>query len=163
MNDGLSAYVGFLLASKDGYSLAACGFVQASFTEKFTFSNVLSFRSKSKKFLSRLSYLWVCHFLLLALTIFSCVTLHSEQFRSDTGKSRCVVYSQDGEPNDRGYPTLEIEMGVGEYVFGSSLGLLRSEAPVNITTVVFAPQLTDTLQHKAAIAGIGYQLDVSLF
>jgi hypothetical protein len=161
MNDGAAAYVGYLLSEKKGFSMVACGFVQADLFEKFTFANNLSFRSSAKKFLSRLSYLWITHFLLLALTVFSSVTLQSDTFRFDSGYLRCIIYGQDGEPNDRGWPTLEVEMGVAEYIFGSSLGMLRSEMAVDNSTLVIAPQLIDVCQDGSTLVGDGYILTVA--
>jgi hypothetical protein len=103
MDYGLSAYIGYLLSQKPGFSIVACGYVQSSMMDKFTFTNNLSFRSKAKKFLQRLSYISILHFVLIFLTIFCCITITTEKYRKDSGEVKCVVYSQDGKPSDRGW------------------------------------------------------------
>lgn len=78
MNSGLGAFIGWLLSQPSGYSIAACGFVHSSTLEKFNFTSDLSFRSTCKKFLSRVSYLFVLHFVTIILSIFSSTTVTSQ-------------------------------------------------------------------------------------
>ena len=160
LDSGAAAYLGYLLSKKNGYSLAACGFLQAGLLEKFSFSNNLSHRSSLKRPLSIVSFIWIIHALLLILTIFSTTTLVTSTYTFDSGSLSCVVYGQEGEPYDRLWPSLNVAMGVGEYVFGTSLGHMRSEESVDVTQLIFAPQLVDTCADKSTLSGGGYQMDI---
>jgi hypothetical protein len=60
-------------------------------------------------------------------------------------------------------PTLDVQMGLGEYVFGTSLGILRSENAVDYSLVTFSPILTETAHNEATeIDGDGYSIEVHL-
>lgn len=56
---GTAIYFGYHLASKRGYSLAVCGFYQSHSLSKWTFCNNLSLNSKCRKWLSRISPVWI--------------------------------------------------------------------------------------------------------
>lgn len=62
---------------------------------------------------------------------------------------------------DRGWPAIETTMGAAEFVFGSSLGVLRSEQNVDNTTFVFGPQLIDNCDDSTTITGNGYVTTIS--
>ncbi len=51
-------------------------------------------------------------------------------------------------------------LGAGEYVFGTSLGNMRSQEPVPSTLHVFPPQLTDTCNDGTTIIGRGYSTQI---
>jgi hypothetical protein len=72
----------------------------------------------------------------------------------------CVVYGQQGEPIDRGWPTLETQAGVAEFIFGSSLGKLSSEEGTPDSTLITYPQLIDKCPDGTVIEGMGYSTDI---
>jgi hypothetical protein len=53
-----------------------------------------------------------------------------------------------------------VTLGAGEYVFGTSLGHLRSEEDVPSTFHVFPPQLTDTCMDGTTIVGDGFHTQI---
>lgn len=67
-----------------------------------------------------------------------------------------VEYGQDGEQYDREWPNMFTEMGVGEYVFGTSLGTLRSEHGTPNSTFVLSPQLVDVCDDGTTLIGNGF-------
>ncbi|KAJ3321812.1 hypothetical protein HDV06_003814 [Boothiomyces sp. JEL0866] len=156
MVSGAAAYVGYLITKSEGYSLAACGFVQSSVFEKFSFATKLSYRSTSRNFLTRLSYLWMIQSVSIVLPLYSASTLSSSDYREYAGSLGCVQYEETGTPYDREWPDLYAEMGIGELIFGSSLGIMRSENNVDNTTFVIAPQLVDTANDGTTIVGDGF-------
>jgi hypothetical protein len=156
MDAGLGAFVGYLISAPHGYSLAACGFVQSSTFQKFSFCNRLAFKSKCKKFLSRLSYVWILHLALIIISIPASITVHADQLLVEKGVVSCMVYGQAGEQYDRGWPNLFAAMGVGEYAFGSSLGILSSENGTPNSTFIFSPQLIDTCADGTTLFGAGF-------
>ncbi|KAI8913346.1 hypothetical protein EDD86DRAFT_187862 [Gorgonomyces haynaldii] len=159
--DGLGHFVGYLLTRPDGFSLTACGYVQSSFLEKLQFADKLSFRSTVRKFLQRVSYIFIFHNIVLILTIFCSTALTVTPNREDRGVASCIIYGQQGKPTDRGWPTIQVAMGLGELIFGTSLGYPRSEMAVDNTTFLMSPQLVDAISDGQAIIGLGYQ--TSLF
>lgn len=171
MDSGLGAYFGWLLSQPEGYSIAACGFVHSSTIEKFNFTSDLSFRSTCKKLLSRMSYLFVLHYATLVLSIFSSTSVTSKvkdgirnykAVRYKHGSLTCLIYGQNGDIFDRGFPNLDIGMGVAEYFYGTSLGALRSENPDLLNTVHYqSPQLTDTCLDGAILNGQGFVTNIS--
>jgi hypothetical protein len=56
---------------------------------------------------------------------------------------------------------MRTEMGVGEYVFGSSLGILRSENGTPNTTFVLSPQLIDVCEDGTTLIGNGFATVIS--
>jgi hypothetical protein len=132
LDKATSVVFGSFMASKTGYSLAACGFISASPFFKFQFAQQLLLSSKSRKLLSRISFIWVIAEMLKILTPFCAVAFNGVAHSSYSQFSDCMYFIQDNRsrPVDRGFPTFEAEGGVAEYVFGSSLGHLRSEMSV---------------------------------
>jgi hypothetical protein len=156
LSDSLAAYFGYLLASKKGYSIVVCGFVQSSVFDKITFGSKLSFRSIARKPLTRLGVLVAIHTSLLLMTMFAPTQISTNTFRIDSGTLSCLEFEQDLDPFDRGWPTVEVEMGGAEYVFGTSLGHLRSQEPVPKTQFVIGPQLLASAQDGSTIFGKGF-------
>lgn len=72
-----------------------------------------------------------------------------------------MIYGQSGPIHDRGWPVLETEMGVAEYIFGTSLGHMRSEESVDSSTFVLSPQLIDTAADGSTIIGPGFLTTIS--
>ena len=132
LDKAASVVFGSFLASKEGYSLTACGFMGASPFQKYGFAQQLLLSSKSRKLLSRISLVWILAELLKVLTPFVAVAFDTEAHSSYSAVSDCMVFIQSNKsrPVDRGHPTFFVEQGVGEYVFGSSLGNMRSEMAV---------------------------------
>jgi len=155
LNRSLAAYFGYQLSQKHGYTLIVCGFIQGGIFSKIQFSNLLNFRSKYKKTVSRASMVWLAHFCMLILTFFSSTAITISTTRYDSGTLLCVEFGQDGEPVDRGWPTLETESGVAEFIFGTSLGLLSSEGHDINTTLITYPQLIDSCDDGTYISGSG--------
>lgn len=57
-----SVLFGFLLSTKKGFSLTACGFTQTPALLKFKFASELPLQSKSQKLLRRLAVIWIVLF-----------------------------------------------------------------------------------------------------
>lgn len=160
LSNGLTAYFGYQLSQKHGYSLIVCGFIQSGLFAKIQFSGLLNFRSKYKKVISRASMLWLVHILMLILTFFCSTAIKITTTRYDSGKLLCVTYGQQGVPIDRGWPTIETQAGAAEFIFGSSLGKLSSEEGTPDSTLVTYPQLIDTCQDGTVIEGTGFSTDI---
>lgn len=85
----------------------------------------------------------------------------SGPYQYDAGTLSCIVYGQDGEIYDRGWPELETEMGVGEYVYGSSLVIMQSENGTPNSTFIFSPQLIDTCRDGSTLNGGGFTTTIA--
>ena len=92
LDSGAAALVGYLLTRKQGYSIAACGFCHADMFEKLFFAGKLSFRSTAKKFLNRMSLIWLLHMILLIFTVFSLTGVSTDHTRV-AGSS--LMYTQN--------------------------------------------------------------------
>lgn len=156
LSKSLAAYFGYQLSQKHGYSLIVCGFIQSGLFSKIQFSSLLNFRSKYKKVVSRSSLLWLVHILMLILTFFCSTAITISTTRYDSGSLLCIEYGQKGVPVDRGWPTMETEAGVAEFIFGSSLGILSSENGTPNTTLFTYPQLIDASADGTFIKGNGF-------
>ena len=157
LSKSLAAYFGYQLSQKHGYSLIVCGFIQSGLFSKIQFSSLLNFRSKYKKVVSRSSLLWLVHILMLILTFFCSTAITISTTRYDSGSLLCIEYGQKGVPVDRGWPTMETEAGVAEFIFGSSLGKLSSEDGTQLnTTLLTYPQLIDAAADGTFIKGNGF-------
>ena len=152
----LAAYFGYQLSQKHGYTLIICGFIQGSILSKIQFSNLLNFRSKYKKTVSRASLVWMIHLFMLILTFFSSTAITITTTRYDSGKLLCVEYGQDGVPVDRGWPNMDVVQGVAEFGFGHSLGRLSSQENVPNTTLITHPQLIDAAYDGTYLTGKGF-------
>jgi hypothetical protein len=155
-NDALAVYFGMLLAQPRGYTAAVVGMVQGNLLEKILFSSAISVRSKAKRILNRLSFGYLLHVSFMVIPIMAALELTKAVRETDSGTLSCLIYHQRGQQADRGWPTFELEMGVGEYVFGTSIGNLRSQEDVPTTTFIMAPQLTDTCLDGTTISGDGF-------
>jgi len=161
LSKGVAAYFAHELVQKRGYSLIVCGFIQSGLFAKIQFSGLLNFRSKYKKVLSRASILWLVHILFLILTFFASTAITISTTRYDSGSLLCVEYGQDGTPVDRGWPTIETQSGVAEFIFGTSLGLLSSEGHDVNTTLLTSPQLIDSCADGTNIQGNGFATNLA--
>jgi len=100
--------------------------------------------------------------LLIILTPFSSTTVEYSQYRYDKGVLSCIIYSETGEMIDRLFPNLQVEMGGGEYLFGTSFGIMRSENPTYPSSMfVLSPQLDDSCNDGTTIVGSGYSINIS--
>ena len=154
------AFFGYLYSTENGYSLTAFGFFRGGILHRLTFTDRLSLRSSCRKLLSRVSYFWVLHFFSILLAAYAVHGIRQEKQRLDQGQLSCMIYGQNGNIYDRGWPNLDTAVGGAEYVFGTSLGHMRSEEPVNVTTFVMPPQLVDTCNDGTTIIGDGYTIDI---
>ncbi|KAJ1569151.1 hypothetical protein HK405_009222 [Cladochytrium tenue] len=125
-----SCVFGYLLSAQKGFSLVVCGFVQTPPFRKLKFAQTLSLTSPSRKILERLSGLWIAIDLLKLLTPFCAISIYATTFGVYNDVSNCVYFVQDEQigPVDRKWPTMAVQSGVGEYILGSSLGIMRSES-----------------------------------
>ena len=157
LSRALAAYFGYNLSQKHGYSLIVCGFIQSSMFAKIQFSSLLNFRSKYKKVVSRASMTWALHLAMLVLTFFSSTSISISTTRYDSGTLLCVEFGQEGAPVDRGWPTIETESGVAEFIFGSSINseVLSSQYGTPNSTVITYPQLIDACADGTYIVGKG--------
>jgi hypothetical protein len=161
MDNGFAAFFGNLLSST-GSSMAVCGFAQISSYRKLGYAGELSLNSSIRKTLVRLSYFWIVIELMKLLTPLPATALLNEVVRTDFGTTNCIEFTQDGVPVDRSWPTLEVESGVAELIFGSSIGVLRSEVtdPLPATTAVIGPQLLGAVGDGDTIVGNGFVADI---
>ena len=160
MDTGYSAFFGYQLATR-GRSMAVIGFSQASSIFKVSYANDISLNSSVRKVLNRLALIWAITEFLKLLTPIGASALHADVVRVDQGTVNCVNYGQDGVPVDRKFPNVKTEFGVAELVFGKSIGRLRSEEAVDVTTAIVGPQLTGVVMNGDTIVGHGYQIDIS--
>nr|KAJ3421775.1 hypothetical protein HK105_002332 [Polyrhizophydium stewartii] len=162
LDGGASAFFGEKLASKKGYSLAVCGFLQASSFEKLSFATQLSLNSTCCKLLARCSLLWITLNVILWFTPLTATALKGDLVRRDEKTIECLMYKQRGQPIDRRWPTVIVETGVAELIFGSALGIMRSENPdVNVTTAIIPPQAIGSIGKQDMIIGSGFTIDIS--
>ncbi|KAI9342019.1 hypothetical protein BDR26DRAFT_836734 [Obelidium mucronatum] len=164
LNEAGSCLFGYLLSSKNGFSFAVCGYMHVPPLAKMPFAQSLSLTSKYRKILSRTSFIWIIVEFLKFLIPISAVSLVAEKYAFYNDVSNCVYFVQDSKlkPFDRKWPNLDTEGGVAEYVFGSSLGIMRSEVPgVNMTTAMYPPQLISALSNGDVIQGLGFAADIS--
>ncbi|KAJ3241654.1 hypothetical protein HDU78_001725 [Chytriomyces hyalinus] len=164
LNDAAACVFGYLLCSKDGFTFAACGYVQANSLLKMNFAQNLSLTSKYRKNLTRASFIWILVEMVKILSPISAMGTSASPYAVYNSVSACVYFVQDNEvgPYDRGWPTLETEAGVSEYVFGSSIGHMRSEMRnLNFSTAIFPPSLISPLNDGDTIQGLGFSADIS--
>lgn len=157
----MSALVGWRLSQKEGYSVAALGFMHSSLMEQLKFTNALSFRSTCKPFLSKLSLINLLHALMLLLTCLASSAVGTHVSRINKGALMCILYDQKGIgfPWDRGVPTIFNEMGGSELIDGEALGI----DPANEGSILhlFSPQLIDVCQDGSTIIGEGFATNIS--
>jgi hypothetical protein len=139
MDDGCAAYFGFRLASKEGYSLAVCGFQQTVPAFKVSYCNQLSLNSSCRKLLSRLALVWLIAEILKVVTPIPATAIRGVEYRTDKGTVPCIEYGQLNTFTDRKWPTIEVESGIAELIFGTAIGFLRSErTDINVTTAIMS-------------------------
>jgi hypothetical protein len=161
LNDGAAAFFGHRLSFKKGYSLAVVGFIQTPGIRKFGYCNELSLNSTCRRFLSRISLIWILLELVIILSPFAATSILGEDVRVDEGYVDCIEFGQKFSPVDRQWPTDETEQGFAELIFGTALGQVRSEFPeYNVTTAVMAPQIVGAVQDGDTMAGSGFTTDI---
>jgi hypothetical protein len=161
MDQGFQAYFGNIFCSK-GTSMAVCGFAQASTLSKYTYANELSLNSTVRKMLVRLSYVWIVAEIMKVLTPIPATALLHKPLHVDLGTTNCIEFTQEGLPVDRNWPTMEVESGVAELIFGNSIGYLRSQLtdPMNATKAIIGPQLLGAVNDGDTIVGKGFVADI---
>ncbi|KAJ3256562.1 hypothetical protein HK103_005305 [Boothiomyces macroporosus] len=161
LNDAAAAYFGYIICQKKGLSLAVCGFVQCSTFQKLSFANKLSLNSSCHRILSQIPVLWAILSLMICLSPFVATAILHETVQTDLGEIPCVTYKEYGLPGDRGWPNWEVSSGIGEFLFGSSLGYLRSEQDVPVTQAIIPPQILYNLDAGGVVLGNGFIMDIS--
>ncbi|KAH9244035.1 hypothetical protein BASA81_018591 [Batrachochytrium salamandrivorans] len=160
LDDGASAWFGSCLTFPKGFSLSVCGFFQASSFSKWSFAAQLSLNSTCRSLFSRISVIWIILEMMKWLTPISATAMSGSSLHMDSGKVECIVYSQSGAPFDRQWPTVSTEAGFAELIFGSSLGILRSETSANQTTFVMSPQIIGVVNDGDTIIGSGFLTNI---
>ena len=161
MTDGYAAYFGSRLCSKQGFSLAVCGFQQANPFLKIQYCNQLSLNSTCRKTLSRLAIVYIFYEFLKILCIVSATGVYGKTFRADKGTVNCVIFGQDFDPVDRGWPSINVQAGISELIFGTYVGYVRSErADLSLTTAIMTPQIVGAVNDGDTIIGDGFTTDI---
>ncbi|KAJ3243463.1 hypothetical protein HDU78_000413 [Chytriomyces hyalinus] len=163
LDEAAACVFGYLLSSRDGFSPVVCGYLQTGPMAKLGFAQHLSLTSPSRKILTRISFIWILVELLKILTPFVAISIRAESHADYNDFGNCIYFIQDNslKPYDRGWPTMFTEGGVSEYVFGSSLGIMRSEvAGENLTTAIFPPTLISPLNDGDTIIGMGFSAEI---
>ncbi|KAI9356213.1 hypothetical protein DFJ73DRAFT_623214 [Zopfochytrium polystomum] len=163
LQQGAAVVFGYLLCSKSGFSLVSCGFLMTPPLGKLKFAQSLSLTSPARKKLQRISFLWIVGDLLKLATPFCAVALYSTAEATFNDVSDCITFIQDpiNGPVDRAFPTFEVETGVAEYVFGNSIGLMRSQdSSLKYTTAMFPPTLISPFNDGDTIHGPGFTVDI---
>ena len=107
LNSGTAAFFGWRMASKQGYSLAVCGFQQASSFFKTSFTGSLSLNSPCRKLLGRIGIVWIILALMKIITPFGAIGLKKDYLRADEGTVSCIEYGQKNVPVDRRWPNVQ--------------------------------------------------------
>ena len=176
LNNGFAALFGSFLTKTKGYSFAVCGFAQTPGLFKMSYCGTLSLNSTCRKLLSRISLVWIVLELVKILTLFGAIGLFKTRLYRDEGTISCIEFGQKGVPVDRGWPnvfagmlifsfrlrsdSIFIEQGFSELIFGTALGDVRSEFPLDITTAVMSAQIVGAVQNGDTMAGAGYATDI---
>jgi hypothetical protein len=158
--DSLAVYFGIRLSQPQGYTFAAVGMVQSSFWSKLTFANHVTPGKGAKGLFTKISLGYLLHSFLLFIPVFSVLEMGSRTREIDEGTLSCAVYHQNGKQMDRGWPTSQIAMGTAEYLFGTSIGRLRSQESVPHTLFVSPPQLLDVCEDGTTIMGPGFTAQI---
>lgn len=128
---------------------------------KLNFANQLSLNSTVRKLLSRAALLWILAELLKLVTPFAATSLSGKSIMEDSGTVNCIVFRQYGTPLERNFPTINTAIGIGELIFGSSIGTLRSEVPgTTFTQAAIGPQLIGVVNNGDTIVGDGFTADI---
>lgn len=163
IHDAFNVFGGYLLSRKKGYSIAICGFTQASGTEKITFGSKLAYKSGSKALLEKVSYIWLLLYLMMILPLFAPIYIHKKEFQTSGSRLHCIEYEEKGTPLDRKWPNLENAMGTAEILFTKSLGYPRTEMDnpkVDFGIYLFPPQLLDAASEHSSIRGAGFTTNI---
>jgi hypothetical protein len=158
--DSLAVYFGIRLSQPTGFTLAVVGMVQSPFWVKLTLAHRIKGTQGAKGILARISLAYLLHSCLLMIPVFSVLEMYSRTREVDQGTLACVVYHQNGKQMDRGWPTSQIAMGTGEYLFGKSVGRLRSQEAVQNTLFLSPPQLIDVCEDGTTIMGAGFTAQI---
>lgn len=159
LEEAFAAVAGYLL-TRHGLSMVVCGFAQANSIKKFTFGRQLSYNSKVRGFLTRISYLWVLMEICKIISTVIASALSAELIRVDVSKIGCVTFGQTGFPKDRNFPSVESELGFSELVFGRSLGVVRSQYETNVTIALVGPQMAGSFLSGDNIIGDGFTVHI---
>ncbi|KAI8609527.1 hypothetical protein BC830DRAFT_1069800 [Chytriomyces sp. MP71] len=162
MDIGASIVLAALITSKQGYSMAACGFMQTAPIYRLPYTSQLSLNSPCRKYLQRVSYLWVLAEALKLLSPIGATGVVSATVRANADNVGCIVFNAKTMwQRDRLYPTLTSTAGVAEYLFGNALGCMRSErsdCPPDGSQFVFGPQLDGIVGSGDTIVGGGFTM-----
>ena len=162
LDTGYAALIAYWMSTV-GQNLNLVGFGHQSSFMKIPFAFLLpSKKGGVKESLMFSSLLWVLLDVCKMLIIAACCYLTVRELRLDDGTISCIVFDQVGtEPFDRNWPTLEVQAGIGELVFGSSLGRMRSEEAVPETLMLMAPMLDGVVENGDTVVGPGFSVNVA--
>ncbi|KAJ3308748.1 hypothetical protein HDU76_003827, partial [Blyttiomyces sp. JEL0837] len=160
MDLGACIYFAGLLTHKKGYSMAVCGFMQTPPILRVSFTNQLSLNSSCRKTLHRAAVVWFLVELVKALSPIGATGVLSQTVRAIASPVNCIIF-ESVKRTDRKFPTVNSTSGGAEFLYGSSLGCMRSEAECpevkDGSQFVFGPQLDDSVDSGDTILGNGFQ------
>jgi hypothetical protein len=107
IDETLGVHIGYLLSREKGYSLAACGFMRCGFGNRLRFPSILPENSRCKKKITALVLFLIVHMSLMVCTLISGTGITAEALREDSGTLACILYTEIGETNDRGFPNMD--------------------------------------------------------
>ncbi|KAI8609529.1 hypothetical protein BC830DRAFT_1150060 [Chytriomyces sp. MP71] len=163
MDLAASVYFAKRLASKDGYGLLVCGYMQLSAFKRFQFARQLSRDSKYRKTLFIASVTWVIVELVKVRAPITATGFTSVQVRQLDDPIKCIYFRANKRAAiDRHYPNFETMSGNSELLLGNSLGCMRAtrdDCGLSSSLVV-GPQLLDRVGAGDTVTGPGFQMDI---
>jgi hypothetical protein len=153
LDKGFSTLLGFVMSSQRGYSLVACLFLQSSTAKKFSFPGLLSIRSSTRTWLSYISYIWLFQAITIFLPIFIASSIKMLHLETEGATLPCISFNDDGYQYDRGFPSLESEMGVASNQF--AWALVNGGEDVSGTDFVLSPQPITSAKGLKKLMGPG--------
>ncbi|KAJ3346756.1 hypothetical protein HDU91_006960 [Kappamyces sp. JEL0680] len=160
MDDGMATMFGYWMSLKHGYSMAASGFCRTPPSSRYAFVNRLSHNSTCKKVLEYLSYLFIFVEMIKLVTPIPATALLSEPVLIKGSNTDCVEFNQNYSQIDRGVPSFDNAVGLGELVFGTAIGQIRAEFALNHTTFMMGPQLMGSISSNQWVVGNGLVADI---
>ncbi|KAJ2999348.1 hypothetical protein HDV02_003129 [Globomyces sp. JEL0801] len=161
LDEGVTILVGYLMTRKRGYSIAVFGYCHSNIFEKVSFLSKISGRNKMRKIFSRITYIYTFQLMagLLVPFIPPFIEYNTHHLDYENGV-QCLAYHDRSAIFDRGSPTLNTQFGIGEVIFGKSIGKLRSEELVDKTLFMMPPQMLDFTKEVHTITGPGLSAQV---
>ncbi|KAJ3117728.1 hypothetical protein HDU96_005858 [Phlyctochytrium bullatum] len=147
--------------ARKGYSMVTFGYMHTMPLLRIRFAEQLSLNSKCRKLLHRLSFVWLFLELTKLLSPLCATGVSTAKVFTLAPPAGCVSFQPDDISN-HGYPTVESNSGVAEFIFGKALGCMRSQEDCDGGRSIFvmAPQLLGAVGRGDTIEGQGYQAKI---